>query len=568
MVAGALFTAPSALAQQGTSTSETAGQLEQQTIIHITKDGTNSYLIAGGSSSIGTFDTSYRIAGERSAVRASEELIITTITEDFRRSPTIGYVRAVTTTTNTGGTAQDTTTGATLPNPFATPEQITERITSELRRVIGSAENNTPQGQLVEIKCDFGMALDDMRCFHAPSVGERGGAEGTTRPPTNNTGGGGGNNTEPLTVSAMIDIDQEETSVVVFEAAIDGGTSPYTCEWELGDGTTVDTCNVSHIYENPGTYNASINVTDATGQNASDSTEPFAITNTTGGGGNNTEPLTVQAMIADIRQEETPWVLFEAAIDGGTSPYTCEWELGDGTTSDECGPNHVYQNTGNYTATVTVTDATGQTASDPTEEFAITNTGNNTGRLTVSAIIDIDQFTTPVVHFDTYYEGGVAPHTCLWDLGDGTTVDTCFVSHVYENPGTYTATVTVTDYVGQTASDATEPFTITNATAGGETTAPPPATNATAGGETTAPPPATNATTGGETTTPETAAPPPTTGEGEESTTTPPPPGTTAPNNQDVPLSDPDADRPAEPTTGEGAETTTSPAEPLNTLGQ
>ena len=89
MVAGALFTAPSALAQQGTSTSETAGQLEQQTIIHITKDGTNSYLISGGSSNIGTFDTSYRIVGERSAVRASEELIITTITEDFRRSPTI-----------------------------------------------------------------------------------------------------------------------------------------------------------------------------------------------------------------------------------------------------------------------------------------------------------------------------------------------------------------------------------------------------------------------------------------------------------------------------------------------
>ena len=385
MVAGALFAAPSALAQQGTSTPETAGQQEQQTIVHITKDGTNSYVISGGSSSIGTFDTSYRIVGERSAVRASEELIITTITEDFRRSPTIGYVSAGTTTTNTGGTAQDTTTGATLPNPFATPEQITERITSELRRVIGSAENNTPQGQLVEIKCDFGMTLDDMRCFHAPSVGETGGTGGTTRPPpTNNTGGG--NNTEPLTVQAIIDIDQDATSVVVFEASIDGGTSPYTCDWDLGDGTSSDTCNVSYIYENPGTYTASVTVTDSVGQTASDSTGPFTITNTTGGGG--------------------------------------------------------------------------------------------------------------------------------------------------------------------------------------DTTAPPPATNATAGGDTTAPPPATNATAGGDTTAPETTAPPPTTGEGEESTTTPPPLGTTAPDNQDVPQSDPDANRPAPPTTGEGAETTTSQAEPLNTLGQ
>jgi hypothetical protein len=163
------------------TTTETAGQ--QQTV-HISKHGTNSYLLSGGSSSIGSFDTTYRVVGERSAVRTSESLIISTITEDFRNSPTIGYVRAGTTT----GAAQD----ATLPNPFATPEQITERITSDLRRVIGEAENNTPQGQLVEIKCDFGMSLEEMRCHHVPSAGAGGGAGAlaSTAPtaPTNDTG--------------------------------------------------------------------------------------------------------------------------------------------------------------------------------------------------------------------------------------------------------------------------------------------------------------------------------------------------------------------------------------------
>jgi TolB protein len=106
---------------------------------------------------------------------------------------------------------------------------------------------------------------------------------------TNNTGGGGGNATEPLAVQALIDIDQDATPVVVFEASIDGGRPPYTCDWDLGDGTTVDTCNVSHIYENPGTYGATINVTDSVGQTASDSTEEFSITNTGNDtGGNNT----------------------------------------------------------------------------------------------------------------------------------------------------------------------------------------------------------------------------------------------------------------------------------------
>ena len=161
-----------------TITSPTPGQ-EQQTI-HITKDGTNSYVISGGSSSIGSFDTTYRIVGERSAIRASEDLIITTITSDYSSSPTIGYVSADNmTATATGGTAN---TGATLPNPFASPEQITERITSDLRRVISEAENNTPQGQLVEINCDFGMTLDDMHCQSTPLVGveEAGNSAATT----------------------------------------------------------------------------------------------------------------------------------------------------------------------------------------------------------------------------------------------------------------------------------------------------------------------------------------------------------------------------------------------------
>jgi hypothetical protein len=150
-----------------TITSPTAGQ--EQQIIHITKDGTNSYVISGGTSSIGSFDTTYRIVGERSVVRTSEDLIITTITSDYSSSPTIGYVSAGNmTATTTGGTAD---TGATLPNPFASPEQITERITSELRRVISESENNTPQGQLVEINCNFGMTLDDMRCQSTPLVG-------------------------------------------------------------------------------------------------------------------------------------------------------------------------------------------------------------------------------------------------------------------------------------------------------------------------------------------------------------------------------------------------------------
>jgi hypothetical protein len=144
-----------------------AGQQQQQQTIHIIKHGSNSYVISGSSSSVGSFDTTYRVAGERSAIRAAEHLIISIITDDFRKSPTIGYITPDGTTTT--GTAPEPT----LPSPFATPEQITERITTELRRVISEAESNTSQGQHVEIKCNVGMSLEDMRCHYHPLLQAR-----------------------------------------------------------------------------------------------------------------------------------------------------------------------------------------------------------------------------------------------------------------------------------------------------------------------------------------------------------------------------------------------------------
>jgi hypothetical protein len=155
------------------------GQEQQKQPISIIKDSTNSYIISGGSSSVGSFDTTYRIAGESSAVTAAEDLIISTITSDYGSSSTIGYVTAGNTTTTSASVAGASTSSAvppTLPDPFATPEQISEKITSELRRVIDETDgNNTDnnmttlqeggqQQPMMEIKCVFGMELDDMRC--------------------------------------------------------------------------------------------------------------------------------------------------------------------------------------------------------------------------------------------------------------------------------------------------------------------------------------------------------------------------------------------------------------------
>ena len=55
---------------------------------------------------------------------------------------------------------------------------------------------------------------------------------------------------------------------------------------------------------------------------------------------------------------------FEGNATGGVEPYNWSWDLGDGNTSLEQNPQHIYTNLGNYTATLTVNDDIGNVASD------------------------------------------------------------------------------------------------------------------------------------------------------------------------------------------------------------
>ena len=55
---------------------------------------------------------------------------------------------------------------------------------------------------------------------------------------------------------------------------------------------------------------------------------------------------------------------FSASILGGESPYTIEWDFGDGATGEGLNPTHVYNEKGSYTVTLKVTDENGDIAND------------------------------------------------------------------------------------------------------------------------------------------------------------------------------------------------------------
>ncbi|UCF50021.1 MAG: PKD domain-containing protein [Thermoplasmatales archaeon] len=54
----------------------------------------------------------------------------------------------------------------------------------------------------------------------------------------------------------------------------------------------------------------------------------------------------------------------EGNATGGVEPYNWSWDLGDGNSSLEQNPQHIYEAIGNYTAILTVEDDVGAIASD------------------------------------------------------------------------------------------------------------------------------------------------------------------------------------------------------------
>jgi len=66
---------------------------------------------------------------------------------------------------------------------------------------------------------------------------------------------------------------------------------------------------------------------------------------------------------ADTRNiKEGEYIQFTSEISGGFSPYTYEWDFGDGNTSTEANPRHSYKSDGDYSITLKVTDDRGGTA--------------------------------------------------------------------------------------------------------------------------------------------------------------------------------------------------------------
>jgi len=122
--------------------------------IKITKQLNNSYTILSGSSNVGPFSTTYKILGNIVAIKKNQQLIISTIKQDFNNSPIIGYIKSP--------SVFNTQKSITLSNPFASKITINQNIETLINNAIMSTKDlNTAK---ILIQCDFGDKISQWNC--------------------------------------------------------------------------------------------------------------------------------------------------------------------------------------------------------------------------------------------------------------------------------------------------------------------------------------------------------------------------------------------------------------------
>jgi PKD repeat protein len=230
---------------------------------------------------------------------------------------------------------------------------------------------------------------------------------------------------------------------VTFQGSASGGSGPYSFAWSFGDGTTGTGAKTSHTYTAQGEFDATLTVTDA----ASATAEASLIVVVLPPAG------TFSASVAaNVTTGTSPLsVAFQGSVQGGISPDTYLWDFGDGSaTATGSSATHLYTAPGAYEATLTVTDSASAGGAASTTASVVVLVGAPSGALVASASAMVTTGNAPfLASFEGMAYGGVAPYSFSWNLGGGSAaVSGHLVAHVYTTPGTYLATLSLTDADG------------------------------------------------------------------------------------------------------------------------
>ncbi|MEL6590627.1 MAG: PKD domain-containing protein, partial [Bacteroidota bacterium] len=200
--------------------------------------------------------------------------------------------------------------------------------------------------------------------------------------------------------------------------------------WALGNGTTSNQQNPQIRYGAPGSYPVSLQVTNQYGCQ-----DDIIINNY----------VEVSAPDVSFSADEQlacgPPLSVDFTSDSTTTGQHF-WDFGDGSTSTQVHPTHMYSQYGSFDVSHIIEDAQG--CRDTLIKAAFINIGINT--LSAYAL------DSSVCLRDTlfFFTNAASNSTVTWDFDDGNSESVHNPYHIYANPGTYQVRVSISDQSGCT----------------------------------------------------------------------------------------------------------------------
>jgi PKD repeat protein len=205
--------------------------------------------------------------------------------------------------------------------------------------------------------------------------------------------------------------------------------------WDFGDGTTQLAGGgiVNHTYTAAGTYNVKLILIDTNYCNEPDSVLQTIRISTN-----------VKAQFTTPAFGCVPYTAQFTNTSLGGSQFT--WDFGDGTSSTQTDPQHLYNSTGTYRVRLIAVDTNTCNRIDTSAYFTITVSPNPSSSFTYSP-----QPTQPNTAV-SFLNASLGGSSYEWIFGDGNTLATIrrdtTVDHLYNASGTYTTCLAVYNTYG------------------------------------------------------------------------------------------------------------------------